>query len=96
MGLVWRVWGTAGRREACDGRDRVVRRDSAAVDIFAAAGAVLSWVLFRAPLVLVAAADFDVIAAGWDLLHFFTGTKLNDFDSTLWGFLAYLFNAEAR
>ena len=64
VGLVWRVWGTAGRRGACDERDRVVRRDSVAFDIFAAAGSECSCVLCRAPVVLVDAADFDVKAAG--------------------------------
>ena len=64
VSLDWRVWGTAGPRGARDERDRVVRRGSVAVDIFAAAGAECSCVLCRAPLVLVDAADFDVKAAG--------------------------------
>ena len=42
----------------------MVRRDSVAVDIFAAAGSECSCVLCRAPVGFVDAADFDVIAAG--------------------------------
>ena len=64
VSLDWRVWRTAGRRGACDERDRVVRRDSVAVGIFAAAGSECSCVLCRAPVVLVDVAKFDVRVAG--------------------------------
>ena len=64
VSLDWRVWGTSGRRGVCGGRGRVVRRDSVAVCVFAAARSECSCVLCRAPVVLVDTADFDVKAAG--------------------------------
>ena len=64
VSLDWRVWGTSGRRGVCGGRGRVVRRDSVAVGIFAAAGSECSCVLCRAPVVWVNADNFDVEAPG--------------------------------
>ena len=64
-----------------------------AVDLFAAAGSECSCVPCCAPVVLVDAADFDVIAAGRELLRFVSGTKLKGFDFILHDFLTYLFCA---